>query len=196
MRQLIYRSIAATLIFALITGVIYPLAVTGIAQLVWKDKANGSLVQQDGRVIGSSRIGQNFSRPEYFHPRPSAAGKDGYDATASSGSNLGPTNVKLIAGVKDNIKKVLNENPGTTPGQIPVDLVTASASGLDPDISPAAAQLQIPRVAKARRLSEDTVRRLVDEYTEGRQFGVLGEPTVNVLELNLALDKQNPKQPR
>jgi K+-transporting ATPase ATPase C chain len=189
MKQLIYRAIMATIILAVITGIAYPLAVTGIAQLVFKEKANGSLIQKDGQIIGSKLIGQNFTRPEYFHPRPSAAGKEGYDASASSGSNLGPTNATLIAGIKANINKVRTENPGVKTGDIPVDLVTASASGLDPHISPAAAYLQVPRVAGARQIKEDTVKKLVDEYTEGRQFGVFGEPRVNVLLLNLALDK-------
>lgn len=189
MKQLIYRAIMATLLLAVVTGIIYPLVVTGIAQLAFKDKANGSLIKAGDRIIGSRLIGQNFTRPEYFHPRPSAAGKDGYDAGASSGSNLGPTNAKLVAGVKANIKKIQDENPGVKTADIPVDLVTASASGLDPHISPAAALLQVPRVAKARRLDEAAVKRVVDEYTEGRQFGVLGEPRVNVLLLNLALDK-------
>lgn len=189
MIQLIYRAIMATIILAVITGIAYPLAVTGIAQLVIKEKADGSLMQKDGQIVGSKLIGQNFTRPEYFYSRPSAAGKEGYDASASSGSNLGPTNAKLIEGTKKNIKKILADNPGVNTQNIPVDLVTASASGLDPHISPAAAYLQVPRVARARQIKEDTVKKLVDKYTEGRQFGVLGEPRVNVLLLNLALDE-------
>lgn len=188
MKQLLYRAIMATLILGLITGVIYPLTVTAIAQLAFKEKANGSLIQSGDKLIGSKLIGQNFTKPEYFYSRPSAAGKDGYDASASSGSNLGPTNAKLIESIKSNIKKVQTENPGVKTGDIPVDLVTASASGLDPHISPAAALIQIPRVARVRNLDEATVRKLVDENTEGRQFGILGEPRVNVLMLNMALD--------
>ena len=189
MKQIIYRAVMATLIFAFITGIAYPLAVTGMAQFIFKEKANGTLILKEGRIIGSKLIGQNFSRPEYFHPRPSAAGKNGYDAASSSGSNLGPTNAKLIKGVKNNIKKILAENPGVKTGQIPVDLVTSSGSGLDPHISPAAAFLQVSRVAGARQMDENIVKKLVAENTEGRQLGILGEPRVNVLLLNLALDK-------
>lgn len=188
MKHLIYRSIMATLILAVITGIIYPLAVTGVAQLVFKEKANGSLIQIEGQTTGSKLIGQNFSRPEYFHSRPSAAGKEGYDASSSSGTNLGPTNRKLIENIKKNIDKTLAENPGIPKEQIPVDLVTASASGLDPHISPAAAIVQIPRVAKARNLNEANVKKLVNENIQGRQFGIFGEPRVNVLMLNIALD--------
>lgn len=189
MKQIIYRAVMATLIFAFITGIAYPLAVTGMAQFIFKEKANGTLILKEGRIIGSKLIGQNFSRPEYFHPRPSAAGKNGYDAASSSGSNLGPTNAKLIKGIKNNIKKILAENPGVKTGQIPVDLVTSSGSGLDPHISPAAAFLQVSRVAGARQMDENIVKKLVAENTEGRQLGILGEPRVNVLLLNLALDK-------
>lgn len=188
MKQLIYRSIMAVLILVVITGIAYPLAVTGIAQLAFKDKANGSLLTKNGQIIGSRLIGQNFTRPEYFHPRPSAAGKGGYDAASSGGRNLGPTNANLIKDIKINIKKIQAENPGVKIGDIPVDLVTASASGLDPHISPQAALIQVPRVAKARNLDEATMKKLVEENTEGRQFGFLGEPRVNVLMLNLALD--------
>lgn len=188
MKQIIYRSIMATLILVLITCVAYPLAITGIAQLLFKDKANGSMIQADGLTVGSSLIGQNFTRTEYFHPRPSAAG-NGYDASASSGSNLGPTNAKLVDEVKSNIQKVLSENPGIKVSQIPVDLVTSSASGLDPNISVQGAIIQIPRVANARGLSEAAVKRLVDENTQERQLGIFGESRVNVLTLNLALDK-------
>lgn len=191
MKQLIFRAIMATLILVVVTGVIYPLVITGIAQLAFRDKANGSLIKKADQIIGSKLIGQNFARPEYFHPRPSAAGKDGYAAAASAGSNLGPTNAKLIENIKSNINKVQIENPGVKTQEIPVDLVTASASGLDPHISPAAALLQVTRVAKARQIEEATVKKLVNEFTEGRQFGVLGEPRVNVLLLNLALDKLN-----
>lgn len=189
MKQIIYRAVMATLIFAFITGIAYPLAVTGMAQFIFKEKANGTLILKEGRIIGSKLIGQNFSRPEYFHPRPSAAGKNGYDAASSSGSNLGPTNAKLIKGIKNNIKKILAKNPGVKTGQIPVDLVTSSGSGLDPHISPAAAFLQVSRVAGVRQMDENIVKKLVAENTEGRQLGILGEPRVNVLLLNLALDK-------
>lgn len=189
MKQLLYRAVMATILLALITGLFYPLVVTGISQLAFKNTANGSLIKKGNRVVGSRLIGQNFTKPEYFHPRPSAAGKNnGYDATASTGTNLGPTNKKLVQNIQANISKVLAENPGITKNQIPVDLVTSSASGLDPHISPAAAQIQVPRVAKARNLDEATVKKLVDKNTEGRQLGVFGEPRVNVLMLNLALD--------
>ena len=156
--------------------------VTGIAQVIFPEQANGQLLVKDGRIIGSRIIGQPFSSPGYFRSRPSAAG---YDAGASSGSNLGPTNKKLIDRVKADVEKLQAENPGQP---IPVDLVTTSASGLDPHISPAAAEFQIPHVARERGMSEDEVRQLVRAKTQNRQFGLLGEPTVNVLELNLALD--------
>jgi K+-transporting ATPase ATPase C chain len=189
MRLLIYRAVMATIILVLVTGVAYPLAVTGVAQVLFKEKADGSMIYKNGQIVGAKLIGQNFSLPQYFHPSPSAAGKEGYDAAASSGSNLGPTNAKLIEGIKNNIKKVQAENPGVKAAEIPVDLVTASGSGLDPHISPAAALLQVPRVAESRHLSEETVKKLVDENTEERQLGVLGEPRVNVLLLNFALDE-------
>jgi K+-transporting ATPase ATPase C chain len=176
-----------TAVMIVITGIAYPLLVTGLAGVLFHNQATGSLIPAGGKTVGSELIGQRFTRPEYFHGRPSAAGNDGYDGLSSTGSNLGPTNQKLIDRVKDDIKRVRAENPTYT-GPIPADLVTQSGSGLDPDISPASAELQIPRVAAARNLSVDAVRQIVAAHTEGRQFGFLGEPRVNVLKLNLALD--------
>jgi K+-transporting ATPase ATPase C chain len=173
-----------TTVTTILLGLVYPLTITGLAQVLFPDKANGQLLQREGRVIGSRIIGQPFSGPEYFHSRPSAAGT-GYDATASGGSNLGPTNRALVDRVAAEVTKLAAENPGKP---IPIDLVTTSASGLDPDISPAAVEFQIPRVARARGVSEEQVRRLVGQHTRSREWGMLGEPRVNVLELNLALD--------
>ena len=177
-----------TLFFTVLTGLIYPGAITALCQVLFHRQANGSLIEANGRVVGSSLIGQNFSKPEYFQPRPSAAG-NGYDAAASSGSNYGPTSQKLVDRVKASVDQFRKDNPDYQ-GPIPADLVTASASGLDPDISPASAEAQAPRVAKARGLSLGQVQQLIAEHTEGRAFGFLGEPRVNVLLLNLALDRQ------
>lgn len=190
LKKELISAVLMTLVTTLLFGLIYPLVVTALAQLLFSDQATGSLARdQGGRVIGSRLIGQPFSSPGYFHPRPSAAGSAGYDASASAGSNLGPTNVKLIDRIRRDLDRLRAENPMAP---IPVDLVTASGSGLDPHISPAAAEFQIPRVARERRISEDELRKLVARHTEGRQFGILGEPRVNVLELNLELDRLHP----
>lgn len=185
----IYPAVMITIVLTVLLGIIYPLLVTGLAQVIFPTQAAGSLIVKDGKVIGSSLIGQPFSGPGYFHSRPSAAGT-GYDGTASSGTNLGPTSQKLFeTNVKPAADALREENPNAP---IPIDLVTASASGLDPHITPAAAEFQIPRVVKERGMSEAEVRRLVREHSEGRQFGILGEARVNVLELNLALDAVRP----
>ena len=171
------------LVLTVALGVIYPLAVWGVAQVVFSHQANGSLIEKDGKTIGSELIGQQFTSTKYFHSRPSAAG-NGYDAGASGGSNLGPTSQKLIDRIKMDALNLQAENPNK---QIPADLVTTSASGLDPQISPAAAEFQIPRIARARNISEADLRKLLAQFTEGRDFGIFGEPRVNVLKLNLAL---------
>jgi K+-transporting ATPase ATPase C chain len=177
----------------ILLGVGYPLAVTGISQLIFPHQANGSLITKGNQVIGSELIGQNFTKPEYFQPRPSAAGNDGYDPTASGGYNFGPTNQKLIDRVKASVAKFHKDNPDYQ-GPIPADLLTGSGSGLDPDISPASAQVQEARVAKARGISQDQLNQLVSQYTKSPDLGLLGEPRVNVLQLNLALDQQYPKK--
>jgi K+-transporting ATPase ATPase C chain len=177
-----------TLALTLLTGIVYPVAMVGLAHLLFPHQAEGSLIVRDGQVVGSALIGQNFSSPRYFHPRPSAAGDKGYDAANSSGSNLGPTNKTLIETVRSRASTLREHQLGINHSEIPVDMVTASGSGLDPEITPAAAEIQVPGVAKARGLSEDAVRSLISTYTRVRTLGVLGEPGVNVLELNLALD--------
>ena len=186
MKKNLITAALMTIATTVLLGILYPLLVTGLAQLIFPKQANGELIKgKDGAIVGSRLIGQPFSGPGYFHSRPSAAGTAGYDATASGGSNLGPTNTQLITRVNGDVAKLQAENPGLP---IPVDLVTTSGSGLDPDISPAAAQFQIRRVAAERKISEEEVARLVLENSENRQWGFLGEPRVHVLELNIALD--------
>jgi K+-transporting ATPase ATPase C chain len=186
MKKNLITAVLMTIATTVLLGILYPLLVTGLAQLIFPKQANGQLIKgKDGLVIGSRLIGQPFSGPGYFHSRPSSAGAAGYDASASGGSNLGPTNMQLIARVGGDVAKLQAENPGAS---IPVDLVTTSASGLDPDITPAAAQFQIRRVASERKITEAEVAALVRENSENRQWGFLGEPRVNVLELNIALD--------
>jgi potassium-transporting ATPase KdpC subunit len=184
MKNNLITSILMTVVTTLLLGLSYPLLVTGIAQVLFHDKANGQLIRREGQLIGSRIIGQPFTGPGYFHSRPSAAG-NGYDAANSGGSNLGPTNQKLIDRVNVDTARLQMENPGAP---VPIDLVTASGSGLDPDISPAAALFQIPRVARERQIDEQRLQQLVMEHTRGRQFSIFGDPSVNVLELNLALD--------
>ena len=186
------QSIKMTIVLTILLGIIYPLAITGIANVIFPHQAQGSLIERDGKVIGSELIGQNFAAPGYFHGRPSAAGDKGYDASNSSGSNLGPTNKTFISTVQQRLKDLLEANPGTDAKQVPIDIGTASGSGLDPEISPAAAELQLARVAKARGLGEDDLRLLISQNTRSRQYGLLGEVGVNVLKLNLALDKLSP----
>jgi K+-transporting ATPase ATPase C chain len=186
----IYPAVALTIVLTVLLGIIYPFVITGLSELLFKEKARGSLIEREGKIIGSRLIGQPFKGADYFHSRPSAAGS-GYDATASGGTNLGPTSKQLFEEqVRGRSEQLRNENPNM---EIPIDFITSSGSGLDPHISPAAAEFQIPRVARGRRMSEDEVRRLVRKHTEERQFGVLGEPRVNVLELNLTLDEASRK---
>lgn len=187
MSKLLRQAIVLLLLMTVITGVLYPLAVTGLAQLIFPGQANGSLVAKDGKPVGSALIGQSFTEPKYFWGRPSATAPNPYNATASSGSNLGPTNPALTEAVKQRIAALRAADPGNN-SPVPVDLVAASGSGLDPEISPAAAQYQLARVARARGLSPARVQAMVNACTRGRQFGLLGEPRVNVLQLNLALD--------
>ncbi len=189
MKKNLLISIWFTLATTVLLGIIYPLVVTGLAQMMFPKQANGELITQGGKLVGSHLIGQPFTAPGYFYSRPSAAGAAGYDATASGGSNLGPTNKALIDRVDASVKALQPTNPNAA---IPADLVTTSGSGLDPHISPAAAEFQIPRVAHERGLSEQDVRALVQKHTEERQFGFLGEPRVNVLDLNLDLDAVRP----
>jgi potassium-transporting ATPase KdpC subunit len=190
LRRQLPAAIGMIVIFTVLTGVVYPLVVTAIGQIAFHDKAEGSLVKVDGEVVGSSLIGQSFSAPDYFHPRPSVAG-DGYDATASSGSNLGPTNPDFLATVAERVDAYRAENGLPDGTRVPVDAVTASASGLDPHISVANAERQTSRVAEARGLDPGTVLELVDKHISGRALGIFGEEGVNVLELNIALDALN-----
>jgi K+-transporting ATPase ATPase C chain len=181
-------AVLMTAVTTVLLGIVYPLVITGLAQVLFPEKANGQLIERNGEIVGSKIIGQAFTSPGYFRSRPSAAGT-GYDAANSAGTNLGPTNKRLIAAVNAAVDAARRENPNAP---VPIDLVTSSASGLDPHISPAAAAFQVPRVARERGIGEDEVRRLVAVHTSGRQLGLLGEPVVNVLELNLALDDEHP----
>ena len=188
MKKNLITAVLMTIATTILLGLVYPLVVTGLAQVIFPKQANGQLIQKDGKTIGSRIIGQGFSGPEYFHSRPSAAG-NGYDAANSAGSNLGPTNQKLIDRVKSDVATAQAENPGQP---VPIDLVTTSASGFDPHITPAAAEFQLPRVAKERGATVEQVQTLMAKYTEARQLGVLGEARVNVLELNLELNERFP----
>ena len=188
MKNNLVTAVLMTIATTILLGIVYPMIVTGIAQVVFPDEAKGQLIQRDGKTVGSRIIGQTFTGPGYFHSRPSAAG-NAYDAANSGGTNLGPTNQKLIDRVRQDTIALKAENPGRP---VPVDLVTTSASGLDPNISPAAAEFQVSRVARQRGMAEDQLRQLVSKHTAGRQLGFLGEPRVNVLELNLDLDVVHP----
>ena len=188
MKKNLLTAFLMTIATTILLGIIYPLVVTGLAQVLFPKKANGQLIEANGKVIGSRILAQGFSSARYFHPRPSAVN---YDPTNSNGSQLGPTNHQLVDRVKGDVATLQTENPGMS---VPIDLVTTSASGLDPHITPAAAEFQVRRVAKERALSEDRVRAIVRQHTEARQFGFLGEPRVNVLELNLALDEVAPRR--
>src|SRR3954471_24138259 len=192
MTKQLLPALRAMILLTVLTGLIYPGVVTCLCQVLFRAKAHGSLVRRDGQIIGSALLGQNFSRPEYFHPRPSAAGTDGYDPTASGGSNLGPTSQKLHDRVKASAAQFHKENPSFT-GAIPADALTASASGLDPEISVANAEAQIPRIADARQATREQVESLVRSRMEDRDLGLLGEPRVNVLAINLELDREFPK---
>lgn len=191
MKNHVITSVLMAIVLTVLVGIAYPLIVTGIAQVGWKDKANGQLIYKNGALIGSRIIGQPFNGPGYFHSRPSAAGTAGYDAANSAASNFGPTNQKLVNRVKADTAKLQAES--ATQGQVPIDIVTSSASGLDPHITPAAAEFQVARVARERGISEAAVRESIRQHTHGREFGALGEPRVNVLELNLSLRAINEK---
>ncbi|MBZ5568249.1 MAG: potassium-transporting ATPase subunit KdpC [Acidobacteriia bacterium] len=193
MKKNLITAVLMTVATTVLLGIIYPLVVTGIARVIFPNKANGQLIQRDGTIVGSRIIGQPFTGPGYFHSRPSAAGTNGYDAANSAGSNLGPTNKALIDRVRQSADSLQAENPGKP---VPVDMVTTSASGLDPEITPAAADFQVRRVAHERSMNEDQLRQLVAKHTAGRQLQFLGEPRVNVLELNLDLDATYPLQKR
>jgi potassium-transporting ATPase KdpC subunit len=191
MKKNLVTAVLMTIVTTVLLGVLFPLVITGLAQVLFPSKANGQLLSRNGQLVGSRLIGQSFSSSIYFHSRPSNAGT-GYDAASSSGSNLGPTNASLVARVQADADRIQQENPGSA---IPLDLLTTSGSGLDPHISPEAAEFQVPRIARERGMSENSARELVRRHTESRQFGFLGEPRVNVLELNLALDEVAPKPP-
>ena len=191
MKRNLLIAIRFTVVTTIVFGLGYPLLVTGLSQWIFPKQANGSLIERNGQIVGSELLGQGFSGDKYFHPRPSNAG-NGYDATASGGSNLGPTNQALVTRVQQDVAKWQQENPGMA---VPADLVTSSGSGLDPDISPASADFQVARVAKARGISVEQVKAMVAKRIQARQFGILGEPRVNVLELNLDMDASAPAKP-